>query len=398
MLHVRPSLVLAALALVLPAVARAREPGPPVGLRWEGGVHAGARFFGDDNALGRTSEQPKDLAPRDGLAAGLRLGLNLDPRFAVEGELQITPTRTRNGATSMNVLAYRLHALYHFLEGRRLRVFGVAGLGAVTSMVSDPMVVESDTDPMFHIGLGAKVTMGGRWGLRFDLRGQGPMDLGDESRYGSPDFEILVGPYYTFGTAVAVRQVVAPVLDPDRDGLLEPQDRCPAEAEDVDGFEDADGCPDPDNDADGVPDAKDRCPPQPETRNGFEDGDGCPDELPPALEKFSGVIEGINFELGKALILRDSYAILDRAARVLKEFPEIRLEVSGHTDNTGSPAYNKELSQKRAEAVKDYLVGRGIDAARLTAVGYGMDRPLGPNDTPQGRAKNRRTEFKLTGE
>jgi outer membrane protein OmpA-like peptidoglycan-associated protein len=395
MLQLLRSIAVAALfTAASPALAEAQDEAPPPSPRWEAGVYAGVRFFGEDNGLGRLNGQPQGLSPKTGPALGLRLAYNLSSRFALEGEFQFTPTKTVDGATSMNVLAYRLHAVYHFPQVGHFRFFGLAGLGAITSMVSDEKVVPSDTDAMLHLGLGTKYAFSERWGLRLDLRGEGPLDIGDESRYGAPDFEILVGPYFTFG-ATEARQVVAQVLDSDGDGLLDPQDKCPQEAEDKDGFEDADGCPDLDNDADGVPDAKDKCPSQPETKNGFQDADGCPDELPPALKKFSGVIEGITFASGKATILKPSFAILDSAAKVLKEFPEIELEVSGHTDNKGKPAYNKDLSQKRADAVKAYLVGKGIAPARLTAVGYGMEKPAGENDTAAGRAKNRRTEFKL---
>jgi OOP family OmpA-OmpF porin len=393
----RHSLAAALFTLALPALAHAQEqpaPPPPVDRPWEAGIHAGVRFFTEDHGLGRTRGQPEDLSPATGLALGLRLARNFSPRLALEGELQGTPTETVNGATGMTVLAYRLHALYHFAGAGRLRFFGLAGLGGLTSLVSNQKVVSSDTDPILHAGLGTKVALGDRWGLRLDLRASGPLHLTEETPYGGPDFELLAGPYFTFG-AVETPPVVPPVPDSDGDGVPDPQDSCPQEAEDRDAFADTDGCPELDNDADGVPDASDKCPGQPETRNGFEDADGCPDELPPALKRFSGVIEGITFAPGKARILRRSFPTLNKAAQVLKEFPEIRLEVAGHTDNKGKASYNQTLSQRRADAVKKYLVGKGIDAARLTAVGYGMDRPLGANDTTAGRARNRRTEFKL---
>ena len=186
-----------------------------------------------------------------------------------------------------------------------------------------------------------------------------------------------------------------PDLDNDKDGILDTLDKCPNEPEDKDGFEDSDGCPDPDNDKDGIPDAIDKCPNEPETINHYKDEDGCPDEVPPEVKKFTGVIEGINFKTGSAEILPGSWAILDRALKVLQDFPDVNLEISGHTDNKGKADYNRHLSQNRADSVKLYFVSRGVASSRLQSIGYGKDRPIADNSTSSGRATNRRTEFRL---
>jgi outer membrane protein OmpA-like peptidoglycan-associated protein len=186
-----------------------------------------------------------------------------------------------------------------------------------------------------------------------------------------------------------------PDPDNDGDGILDAADKCPNDAEDRDGFQDEDGCPDPDNDNDGVPDARDKCPNDPETKNNYQDDDGCPDEVPVAVKKFTGVIEGIYYKTGSADILPSSYATLDRAVKVLQDYPDVNLEISGHTDNRGAAAYNRDLSQRRAESVRMYFLARGINPARLTSIGYGFDRPIASNRTASGRAKNRRTEFRL---
>jgi OmpA-OmpF porin, OOP family len=186
-----------------------------------------------------------------------------------------------------------------------------------------------------------------------------------------------------------------PDLDNDADGIPDGRDRCPNEAEDRDGFQDEDGCPDPDNDNDGVLDARDKCPNEPETKNNYQDDDGCPDEVPAAVKKFTGVIEGINYKTGSAEILPGSYGVLDRAVKVLQDFPDVNLEISGHTDSRGKAEYNRDLSRRRAESVRNYFVLRGINPNRLTSIGYGMDRPIGDNRTAGGRARNRRTEFRL---
>ena len=192
-----------------------------------------------------------------------------------------------------------------------------------------------------------------------------------------------------------------PDPDNDGDGIADGTDQCPAEPEDADGFEDENGCPDPDNDGDGVLDAADTCPDKMETKNGYQDGDGCPDEVPAALAKFTGVIKGINFKTGSAEILKTSNKILDKAVKVMQDYPDIKLEIQGHTDDVGDDAANLDLSQKRAESVKAYFEGKGIAADRVSAKGYGETAPSAPIDGLKGgklkaaQAKNRRVEFKL---
>ena len=182
-----------------------------------------------------------------------------------------------------------------------------------------------------------------------------------------------------------------PVKDQDNDGVPDDQDKCPTEP----GPADRQGCPPKDSDGDGILDENDKCPDQPETKNGFEDEDGCPDEVPAAVKKFTGVIKGINFATGKATLTKGSYKILDQAVRVLQEYPSVKMEIAGHTDDTGKHDMNVRLSQDRAESVKAYLVSKGLDDSRLKAVGYGPDKPLIPGKSARARAANRRVEFNL---
>jgi OOP family OmpA-OmpF porin len=191
-----------------------------------------------------------------------------------------------------------------------------------------------------------------------------------------------------------------PDPDNDADGLPDAADKCPNDAEDKDGFQDDDGCPDPDNDGDGVLDANDKCPDQQETKNGFQDDDGCPDEVPKAIQKFTGAIKGINFKTGSAELLKTSNSTLDAAIKILKDYPDLKLEIQGHTDNAplgkGSKfADNTALSQARADSVKAYFVAASIADDRVVAKGYGDTVPVADNKTAAGKAKNRRVEFKL---
>ncbi len=177
--------------------------------------------------------------------------------------------------------------------------------------------------------------------------------------------------------------------DGDQDGVLDRDDKCL----DVAGVP-PDGCP-PDSDGDGFIDSKDKCPQEPETKNGFEDDDGCPDEIPESVKKFTGVIKGIEFETGKANIRSISRPLLDEAAGILTQYPSLKVMIVGHTDNVGKREFNIDLSQKRAEAVKTYLVGKGIEPERILTRGEGPDAPIADNKTRSGRQSNRRIEFTI---
>lgn len=132
-----------------------------------------------------------------------------------------------------------------------------------------------------------------------------------------------------------------------------------------------------------------------ETKNGFQDADGCPDQLPPELAKFVGVIPGIDFDAGRSSLRPESTATLDAAAKLFAQYPEVRLRISVHTDNQGQAADNRALSGRRANALRDYLIDRGIGAGRVEARGAGQDEPIASNANEAGRAANRRVEFSL---
>jgi len=192
-----------------------------------------------------------------------------------------------------------------------------------------------------------------------------------------------------------------PPADTDGDGLTDDKDRCPAEAEDKDGWQDDDGCPDPDNDGDGILDAADKCPGEAETINGNQDEDGCPDsgEVQVRIgKKELEVLKPIFFDTDRSRVRHAFHDILGQIAATLKAHPEIgRCAVEGHADAVGPPDWNQKLSLLRAEAVVEFLAEKGVDRARLTAIGQAAVMPWAPNETPEGRAKNRRVIFHIEG-
>lgn len=186
-------------------------------------------------------------------------------------------------------------------------------------------------------------------------------------------------------------------VDTDGDGIEDTRDRCPRDAEDKDGFKDEDGCPDLDNDSDGVPDAEDRCPTEKETINGVNDYDGCPDEGEGLTEYFEtriDVRESVLFRSGRAIIQDQSKLLLDQVALQILSHPRIVLvRIEGHTDSAGPEQDNLILSQDRADAVRRYLVKKGVPSEKLQAEGYGEAKPIAGNGSAAGRSQNRRVEF-----
>ena len=178
--------------------------------------------------------------------------------------------------------------------------------------------------------------------------------------------------------------------DFDNDGFADPRDRCPRE---VGGA--PHGCPPPDTDSDKIRDPDDKCAEQAEVVNGFADADGCPDEIPADLARFTGTIKGVVFTTDKETLQRKSNAVLDKAAAAFMAYPDVRVEIVAHTDNAGDSVRAKELSKSRAENVKAYLILKGLDPARIETRGAGSDEPLDSNKTASGRARNRRVEFML---
>jgi outer membrane protein OmpA-like peptidoglycan-associated protein len=179
--------------------------------------------------------------------------------------------------------------------------------------------------------------------------------------------------------------------DRDKDGVPDNLDRCP----DVPGVPELQGCPDVDSDKDGIPDRLDKCPQIPGVPP-----DGCPKKYSLLVVKSDRIEirQQVHFASNKAKILPDSQELLNQVADVIKSSADLRVRIEGHTDSSGSASRNMKLSQARADAVRTYLIEKGVAADRLIAVGYGSTKPIASNANKKGRSMNRRVDFKIIGQ
>jgi outer membrane protein OmpA-like peptidoglycan-associated protein len=189
--------------------------------------------------------------------------------------------------------------------------------------------------------------------------------------------------------AVAGSKALMGCPDADGDGVADGDDKCPNES----GPAANNGCPWPDTDGDGILDKDDKCP----SEAGTAANNGCP-EVKPTVEVVNTLntyARSILFDSGKASFKKETDQVLQAMVAIFKEYPKADFAIEGHTDSQGSRSTNQALSDRRANAVRDYLIANGISADRLTAAGYGEDNPIANNKTRAGRKENRRVEVKL---
>jgi outer membrane protein OmpA-like peptidoglycan-associated protein len=336
-------------------------------------------FIGSELTL-----QPEIAASR--AFGGLRLAANLGATIREEARLL--------DATMGDELSAQLGAAYDL--DRRWGLPAEAGLVLATAVSAADPFGRSDETSMELRGYAAldvipavRLLAGGGAGL--------------ESGWGTPDWRVFAGAQFGLprrAASAAAREPLAqaPAVeagapaparppDGDGDGIADAEDRCPGAA----GPAENGGCPDEDRDGDGIADRSDECP----DLAGPAEHRGCPPKSAVKLEGDRIEFEGtLYFAVASAVIQRRSAEVLDGIAKVIQAHPEIeRIRVEGHTDSRGARAYNLALSQHRADSVVRALVARGVDADRLRAVGLGPDRPVAPNATAEGRAKNRRVEL-----
>ena len=179
-----------------------------------------------------------------------------------------------------------------------------------------------------------------------------------------------------------------PIPDTDGDGVNDELDKCPAVA----GFARYQGCPVPDTDKDGVNDEEDKCPQEAGLASNF----GCPEIAKATIEKINIAAQHIFFATGSAKLLPKSYKSLNELVKILNDNPAYKLEINGHTDNTGKAEKNQILSENRAKSVAEYLKTKGImDNTKLITIGFGQNKPIADNKKSVGRAKNRRVEISV---
>ncbi|MEO6488570.1 MAG: OmpA family protein [Ferruginibacter sp.] len=176
-----------------------------------------------------------------------------------------------------------------------------------------------------------------------------------------------------------------PIPDTDGDGINDDDDKCPT----VKGVARYQGCPVPDTDGDGVNDEEDKCP----NRAGPSSNQGCPEIAKEVIEKINFAAKNVFFATGSFKLLPKSFKSLDEVANILKADDLLRIQIDGHTDAQGDSAKNHTLSHNRAQAVKDYLISKGVPEDRTSSTGYGETKPIADNKTAAGRAKNRRVEM-----
>ena len=382
----------------------------------------------------KTWQSYKMVAPD----VGVRLGYYPLSFLGLEIEGAVMPTKLRDSSSRALLGGFRGYAVLQLPY--RVAPFALIGVGMLGTNGSG---LGNDVDPALHFGGGVKFYINRLLALRVDVRDNvTAQHLVDAGR--THHVEVLLGLSLLLNRARPVPKLdvdsdgdgfldrldkcvhtpgiqpdgcPAPApIDSDGDGFFDPDDNCvdvpgtaPDGCPDSDGdtFKDKDdkcpqvagiapdGCPSPDTDGDGILDAVDKCIELPETKNNYQDRDGCPDEIPQAVAKFAGVIKGIYFDVNKTTIKPNSRKTLDAAVKVLTDFEDVHVEISGHTDSDGDRVHNLDLSRGRAESVRAYLVGKGIAEGRLITRGAGPDEPIAPNDSKKNKALNRRIEFKL---
>jgi len=421
------------------AAAPAPLPAKPHDNYFEIGLFGGLLWPSDNIALYSTKHESFNKPVPE---LGVRVAYFPLSFLGAELEGAAGSTKTESGSKA-DVWAVRAHGIAQ-LPNSRVTPFLLIGGGF---MGAGSNATGTDRDKLFHFGAGVKAGLDEFLGLRLDVRDNLTQKFAASKGTLTHSPELTLGLTSTLDPVKAKLKAEPAAPDADADGIPDAADKCPNEAgvppdgcplpkdSDGDGIVDlrdacpnelgpaptgcpdrdpdhdcvpipadkcpevsglpTDGCPDPDPDHDGITGDADKCPDKPETVNGFEDNDGCPDTLPDKVKKYSGVVPGIEFDLGKATIRPGSRPTLNEAASVLTEYSALRISITGHTDDIGDRTKNLDLSKERADSVKTYLVGKGIDEKRIETRGAGPDEPIADNKQAAGRQKNRRIEFKL---
>jgi OmpA-OmpF porin, OOP family len=294
--------------------------------------------------------------------AGVGVGKMVTPNVSIDLEFDHShPNYSSTPDREINVNTLGVAGRYHFIkEGRNWWPYLVGGIGA--SRNNSKSLNYSSSNLFLKGGAGLQADLSERVDMRVEagVRREFNDDFGSRG---------LLDLYATASVLFALGNLDAPVV---------PEAPAAPMAED---------CATKDDDGDGVNNCNDRCP---NSQAGQAIGpDGCP--VPLTID-----LKGVNFDFDKDTLRPDAVVILDEAADILNKYPQLKVEVAGHTDSVGAETYNQGLSQRRAQVVYNYLTGKGVDAARLVGPnGFGEMKPIDVNTTKEGRARNRRTELNV---
>jgi OOP family OmpA-OmpF porin len=355
------------------------------------GGSVGVHVFSPRSTLGAVARDGASIASSTTL--GMRVGVQVLPLAAVEGELLLVPTTAREDDAALLVLEPRVQARLGGGALAGIEPFATVGLGLPMVLSSDRDVIDHDVVPALHTGVGVRIARETGWNLRADARTAILPARGID--LAAFDFELTLGLYRAWGTDTSRRDQARLIGDQDGDGVFDDRDACPERDEDVDGIDDLDGCPDIDDDSDEILDVADRCRTAAESRNGFRDDDGCPDQLPAELAVLVARPDALRFGSGAAQLRASARAELARVAKVLSQHDSVRVLIVGHTDDREAPDDAAGLSLRRAEAARDFLVQRGVAQERIQVWGAAAAHPRAANETSPGRSQNRRVTLQL---
>ncbi|HCT41364.1 MAG TPA: HAD family hydrolase [Moraxellaceae bacterium] len=341
-----------------------------------------------------------DVEDKEGY--GLSLGFRFTPAIGLEAHFARTETELEANNGDIRADRLSLDGYYTFNADGKFSPYLLLGVGEGRLKPAGDNTI---TDTIVNGGLGAFYRFTDKVALRMEAREVYNSDedlndavamLGLEFSPGNKSDEATTEPQQQPEPEqapveeVAAVAAVAAIVDADKDGVADVADKC---ADTPAGVQvDADGCP-LDGDQDGVADISDKCPTTAESV--VVDETGCDKTLTEAISMELKV----NFASGAAVVRAEDKAEIERVASLLKQYPSTKVEIQGHTDSSGKKASNDKLSQARADAVKNVLVSDfGVDAARVTATGYGSSQPVADNKTKEGRAENRRVIAVVSGE
>ncbi len=326
---------------------------------------------------------------------GGRIGYMLTRKWSVEGSFDYGfsefngPSRSEAGwdepydGLNANNYFMTANALYHFepILSERLRPFALAGIGVGT--------LQSNMDNTGFLG---QIGGGVHYGLTENILLRGEVRALFDTNPSMVNLIVQVGPAFHFGGAAPAPPPPPPPVwkDFDEDGVPDHLDKCPTTPKGC--VVDKEGCP-LDADVDGVCDGLDECPDTP--LGTAVDEKGCPVRVKKVSLSWA---QGLTFALGSAKLTKQAEKVLMDLVVLANKNPKAVVEIGGYTDSTGSAVFNQRLSEKRAKAVRNFMILNGITPDRLIAVGYGETNFVATNDTPEGRQQNRRVEFKFLGQ